>query len=79
MPKFVPETAEHRQAVIRLWASRTHARDDDAIRVRAFRKLDPLTATDADVDAAFLGPGWRQNAPKPTLGERFKATFGVKS
>lgn len=79
MPKFLPERLEHRQQVIKLWASRTRARDDDAKRVRAFRLLDPQTATDEDVDAAFGGAGWRQNAPQPTLGERLKSAFGVKS
>lgn len=79
MPKFTPERLEHRLHVIKLWASRTRARDDDAKRVRAFRALDPNTATDEDVDTAFGGTGWRQNAPQPTIGERIKSAFGVKS
>jgi hypothetical protein len=79
VPKLVPETQAHREAVIKLWASRTRARDADAIRVRAFRALNPLTATDADVDAAFGGPGWRQNPPQPTIVDRFKSAFGRRS
>jgi hypothetical protein len=78
MPKFAQETQEHRERIIRLWASRVRARDEDAKRVRAFRLLDPLKATDEDCDAAFGGCGWREKPPIPTLGERLRSAVGFK-
>ena len=61
------DNSELRKSTVRYWAAFTHPGTElDIARVYAFRELDPETATDDEVSAAYGGRGW---APTPVCIE----------
>lgn len=76
------DTTELRLKTIAFWAGFRHPSNErDIARVYAFRELDPQTATDADVTAAYGDAGW---APVPVcvecgLRDDKTVTFGLEN